>query len=65
MAEITPTGNESQVGMLDFPAEPITKVKHEGIEKTIEMKTNTSLSFFETVYGARLQSGERFGVFET
>lgn len=65
VAELIPSGSEAQVGLLFFPKTPITKVSHEGVEKTVELKTKGLESAFTGAYGAKLQKGEKFGVFET
>ena len=65
VAELIPSGSEAQEGLLFFPKTPITKVKHEGVEKTVELKTKGLESAFTAAYGARLQTGEKYGVFET
>ncbi len=65
VAELIPAGTEAQQGLLVFPTAAVTKVKHEGVEKIVELKTKGLASTFSAVYSAKLQSGEKFGVFET
>jgi hypothetical protein len=61
VAEVIPSKLEEQEGLVAFPTTPITKIKHEGVEKTLTAET--TLTAF---YGARLASfPERFGAFET
>jgi hypothetical protein len=65
-AEIIPAGVENQEGLMVFPSTPIKKVKHEGTEITLVALTlGAKEATFAGVYGARLASGEKFGVFET
>ncbi len=65
-AEIIPTKANGQEGMIAFPSTAISKVKHEGVEKTIKLETVGDPATFNAVYAARLATfPETFGVFET
>jgi hypothetical protein len=60
-AELIPRQGEVQEGLLNFPTSPVEKVKHEGIEKTIELTTAGAKATFSGAYGARLATNEPFG----
>jgi hypothetical protein len=62
-AEIIPVEKESQEGLLDFPPTPITKIEHEQQVRTIGLKFAGEPAVFSDVYGARLATNERWGVF--
>jgi hypothetical protein len=65
-AEIIPKSAEHQEGLLNFPSTAITKVKHEGTEKTIAWLIASTAVTFKAVYGARLaEFPTAFGVFAT
>ncbi len=67
VAEIIPSGQEGQEGLIVFPPTAILKVKHEGTAVTLpSLKTVGAVSTFSAVYGARLATfPETFGAFET
>jgi|GEM_PF-1977885 len=65
-AEIVPTGVEVQELLLAFPEPAITKIKHEGIERTVGLKFSALTATFSAAFGARLATfPEKFGAFET
>lgn len=64
-AELIPGGKESQEGLLNFPVKAITEVKHEGTVVKPLMQFAGVTSVFSGALGARLQTGEAFGVFST
>lgn len=64
-AELIPAEAEGQEGLVVFPKESITTVKHEGVEKKLRLEAIGLTSTFSAVYGARLATfPETFGVFE-
>ncbi len=63
VAQLAPQEVEGQEGSLFFPEEPITKIKHEGQEVSTGLFLGPLAAKFTGYYGARLQSGERYGVF--
>jgi hypothetical protein len=66
VAEVVPAGTEAVEGLLSFPKTAITSVKHEGgAATTIELKTKGLASTFSSIYGAKLATGEKYGVTET
>jgi len=66
-AEVIPKGVEGQEGLLNFPTEPLEKIKHEGTETKIGLTVGGSaVATFSGAYGARLSTfPEKFGVFAT
>lgn len=62
-AEVLPVEKESQEGLLNFPAEPLTKVFLEGEEKKPGLFLGGHETVFNAAYGARLATGEQWGVF--
>lgn len=63
-AELVPVEKEAQEGLVAFPSEAISKIKHEGQERTLKLEILSDPSIFSGTYGARLASNEPFGVFE-
>jgi hypothetical protein len=63
-AELVPKEVENQEGLLNFPAKPVAKVKHEGVEKTVGLTVAGDAAEFVATYGARLATfPEKYGVF--
>jgi hypothetical protein len=62
-AEIVPVEKEVQEAILDFPPSPITSVVYLQQEQKIGLTFAGEPAIFDTVYGARLQTNEPFGVF--
>jgi hypothetical protein len=62
-AEIVPIEKESQEGLLNFPEEPIEEIEHEQQKRKIGLKFNNEVAIFNAIYGARLATNERWGVF--
>ncbi len=65
VGQITPQEEEVVEGGLSFPATPILSVKHEGQTVATGLFAGTAAATFTGSYGAKLQSGEKFGVFQT
>jgi hypothetical protein len=66
-AEVKPKGSEVTEGTLSFPTTAIKEVKHEGTAKKIGLTIGASstAATFSATYGAKLTTGEKFGVFST
>jgi len=64
VAQLAPQEEEGQEGSLYFPKEPILKINHEGQQEVkVGLTFNGLPATFTGFYGARLQSGEKWGVF--
>jgi hypothetical protein len=61
-AEIAPEGAEVNEGLLNFPETPIKEVYNEQGKEKLELALGGIESIFSAAYGARLESGEAFGV---
>jgi hypothetical protein len=65
-AEIVPTESENQENLLSLPETAITSVVHEQQTKTIRLTfVEGSTATLKGAFGARLETGERWGVFGT
>jgi hypothetical protein len=64
-ASVVPKGSESQEYLFEFPATAITTIKHEGTEKTVGLTISSNPATLSAAFGARLATGEKWGVFET
>jgi hypothetical protein len=63
-AELGPENTEVKEGLWSFPSEPITTVYGENEEEEVGLKTSGSKTptTLKATYGAKLESGEEFGV---
>jgi hypothetical protein len=65
VANVFPENQEGLSGNLTFPKEPITKVKHEGQERTVGLTLGGVAATFSGIFEAKLVSGETWGAFST
>jgi len=64
-AEIIPAGVEVQEALVVFPNPPLAKITHEGFERLRKLEVIGFPAIFEGVFAMRVDTGDKFGVFET